>query len=151
MLLKMAISLILILDDGFPIIFQQKRIGKNNIHFWMYKFRTMIVEADESDASFLHLNPSNVLVTNIDNDHMETYGHDEERLKQTFIDFIHQIPFYNEVFLCIDDKNIKSIQKLIARPIITYGFSKKADYYPDRVVIKKNKSSFRVNSISKNR
>jgi UDP-N-acetylmuramate--alanine ligase len=74
---------------------QNARLGKS---------KYMIVEADESDASFLHLNPSNVLVTNIDNDHMETYGHDEERLKQTFIDFIHQIPFYNEVFLCIDDK-----------------------------------------------
>src|SRR6056300_2039771 len=119
---------------------QSARLGKS---------KYMIVEADESDASFLHLNPSNVLVTNIDNDHMETYGHDEERLKQTFVDFIHQIPFYNEVFLCIDDKNIKSIQKLIARPIITYGFSKKADYYPDQVVIKKNKSFFRVNSSQK--
>ena len=103
----------------------------------------ILVEADEFDRSFLHLNPSNVLVTNIDNDHMETYGHDEERLKQTFVDFIHQIPFYNEVFLCIDDKNIKSIQKLIARPIITYGFSKKADYYPDRVVIKKIGMNFK--------
>src|SRR5210317_2204120 len=119
---------------------QSARLGKS---------KYMIVEADESDASFLHLNPDNILLTNIDYDHMETYGYDEQRLKKTFLDFIHQIPFYNEVFLCIDDKNIKSIQKLIARPIITYGFSKKADYYPDQVVIKKNKSLFRVNSISK--
>lgn len=114
------------------------------------KSRLMLVEADESDASFLHLNPSNVLITNIDNDHMETYGDDEERLKQTFIDFIHQIPFYNSVFLCIEDKNVKTIIKHIARPIITYGFSKKADFYADEIKIEKNTSCFRVNSNQKN-
>jgi UDP-N-acetylmuramate--alanine ligase len=120
---------------------QSARLGKS---------KYMIVEADESDASFLHLNPHNVLLTNIDFDHMETYGYDEQRLKKTFLDFLHQIPFYNAVFVCIDDANIKSILKHIERPIITYGLNKKADFFADQIQIKKNLSSFRVNS-SKNK
>lgn len=114
---------------------QSARLGKSEI---------MIVEADESDASFLHLNPSHILVTNIDNDHMETYGNDEARLIQTFIDFIHQVPFYNDVFLCNDDKKIKSIIKRIARPVITFGLTKKSDIYADKIKIKGNSSVFRV-------
>ena len=73
------------------------RLGKGDV---------IVVEADESDASFLHLNPINTVVTNIDKDHLENYQGDFERMKQTYIDFIHQAPFYENIFLCIDDKNL---------------------------------------------
>ena len=85
-----------------------------------------VVEADESDASFLHINPINTVVTNIDHDHMETYQGDFDRLKNTFLDFIHQTPFYGTVFLCIDDENIKSILPKISRQVVTYGLSRNA-------------------------
>jgi len=85
-----------------------------------------VVEADESDASFLHLNPINTIVTNIDRDHMETYQGDFDRLKKTFLDFIHQTPFYGHVFLCLDDPNIKTILPFISRKIVTYGLHRNA-------------------------
>ena len=86
----------------------------------------MVVEADESDASFLHLNPINTVVTNIDKDHLENYQGNFETLKQTYIDFIHQAPFYENIFLCIDDKILKSVIPKILRPIVTYGTSPEA-------------------------
>lgn len=86
----------------------------------------IVVEADESDASFLNLLPVMAVVTNIDADHMETYGHDFERLKGAFIEFLHRMPFYGVAILCIDDEGVQSIIPTIARPIITYGFSENA-------------------------
>ncbi|MDQ5921752.1 MAG: UDP-N-acetylmuramate--alanine ligase [Pseudomonadota bacterium] len=83
----------------------------------------LVAEADESDASFLHLNPLIAVVTNIDLDHMDTYDHDEEKLKQTFIDFLHRLPFYGQAILCNEDERIKSILPLIKRPMITYGLT----------------------------
>lgn len=83
----------------------------------------LVAEADESDASFLHLNPLIAVVTNIDLDHMDTYDHDEEKLKQTFIDFLHRLPFYGQAILCNEDERIKSILPLIKRPVITYGLT----------------------------
>ena len=87
----------------------------------------IVVEADESDASFLNLSPVMEVITNIGADHMETYGHDFTRLKQAFIEFTHRLPFYGRVFLCIDDANVRDIQPFISKPITTYGFSEKAD------------------------
>ncbi len=81
----------------------------------------IVVEADESDASFLNLNPVMAVVTNIDADHMDTYGHDFARLKQAFVDFIHRMPFYGAAVLCIDDPGVRSIAPMISRPIVTYG------------------------------
>ncbi len=103
-----------------------------------------IVEADESDASFLHLNPINTVVTNIDYDHLETYEGDFERLKNTFIDFIHQTPFYGTVFMCIDDEHVKSIIPRISRQIITYGLSKNALIQAKKLKHQENKMSFWV-------
>lgn len=86
----------------------------------------IVVEADESDASFLCLQPVLAVVTNIDADHMETYGHDFGRLKQAFVDFVQHLPFYGMVMLCIDDANVSEIMPAIAKPITTYGLSDKA-------------------------
>ncbi len=79
----------------------------------------IVVEADESDASFLNLMPVLAVVTNIDADHMETYGHDFARLKQAFVDFLHRMPFYGSAILCGDDPGVRSIIPLVSRPVIT--------------------------------
>ncbi len=89
--------------------------------------RILIAEADESDASFLHLQPMVCIVTNIEADHMDTYGGDFETLKQTFIDFLHNLPFYGQAIVCIDDPVIRELIPRISRQVITYGFSEDAD------------------------
>ncbi len=81
----------------------------------------IVVEADESDASFLNLSPVLSVVTNIDADHMETYGHDYARLKSAFVDFLHRMPFYGAAILCTDDSGARSILPLVSRPVVTYG------------------------------
>jgi UDP-N-acetylmuramate--alanine ligase len=81
----------------------------------------IVVEADESDASFLNLLPVMAVVTNIDADHMETYGHDFERLKAAFVDFLHRMPFYGTAIVCADDAGVRCIVEKIARPVTTYG------------------------------
>ena len=86
----------------------------------------IVVEADESDASFLHLQPILAVITNIDADHMETYGHDFARLKQAFVDFVEHLPFYGRAILCIDDANVREILPRITKPVTTYGFSEDA-------------------------
>lgn len=86
----------------------------------------IVVEADESDASFLNLLPVMAIITNIDVDHMDTYGHDVKRLKAAFIEFIHRLPFYGSAVVCVDDANVREILPLISRPITTYGFSEDA-------------------------
>ncbi len=86
----------------------------------------IVVEADESDASFLYLQPALAVVTNIDADHMETYGHDFSRLRQAFLDFIQRLPFYGVAVLCVDDANVRSLLPLIAKPMVTYGLSEQA-------------------------
>ena len=83
----------------------------------------IVVEADESDASFLHLSPVIAVVTNIDNDHMETYGHDMARLRQAFVEFIARLPFYGRAVLCIDDQRVREILPLLSKPILAYGFA----------------------------
>ncbi|MDA1073941.1 MAG: UDP-N-acetylmuramate--L-alanine ligase [Proteobacteria bacterium] len=87
----------------------------------------LIAEADESDASFLHLQPMLAVITNIDRDHMSTYNNDFEKLKSTFVDFVHRLPFYGLAVLCIDDPNVREILPHLSRPVLTYGFSKDAD------------------------
>ena len=86
----------------------------------------IVVEADESDASFLNLLPIMAVVTNIDEDHMQTYGHDFEKLKNAFIEFLHRMPFYGAAVLCLDDPAVTSILPSVSRPITTYGLSEGA-------------------------
>jgi UDP-N-acetylmuramate--alanine ligase len=86
----------------------------------------IVVEADESDASFLHLLPVMAIVTNIDADHMETYQHDFARLKQAFVQFLQNLPFYGTAILCADDVHVREIMPFVSKPIVTYGFAKDA-------------------------
>jgi UDP-N-acetylmuramate--alanine ligase len=86
----------------------------------------IVVEADESDASFLNLLPVMAVVTNIDADHMDTYGHDFNRLKGAFIEFLHHMPFYGAAVLCTDDAAVRSILPEVSRPITSYGFNEEA-------------------------
>jgi UDP-N-acetylmuramate--alanine ligase len=96
--------------------------------------RYLVAEADESDASFLHLQPMTAIVTNIDADHMSTYGGDFEKLKQTYIDFLHNVPFYGLVVLCSDDEHVRAIMPSVNRPTITYGLNEGADYRAVNIV-----------------
>jgi len=89
--------------------------------------RYLVAEADESDASFLHLTPMVAVVTNVDADHMHTYGGDFGRLKQTFVEFLHNLPFYGTAILCVDDPTVRELMPRIGRRIITYGFADDAD------------------------
>ncbi|MFZ9137637.1 MAG: UDP-N-acetylmuramate--L-alanine ligase [Hylemonella sp.] len=86
----------------------------------------IVVEADESDASFLNLLPVLSIVTNIDADHMETYGHDFNRLKQAFVDFVHRMPFYGSAILCIDNAAVRDIVTEVSCPVTSYGFAEDA-------------------------
>lgn len=86
----------------------------------------IVVEADESDASFLNLLPVMAVVTNIDADHMDTYGHDFNRLKAAFVEFLHRMPFYGAAILCTDDAAVRSILPEVSRPITSYGFNEQA-------------------------
>jgi UDP-N-acetylmuramate--alanine ligase len=83
----------------------------------------IVVEADESDASFLHLLPVMAIVTNIDADHMETYQHDFARLKQAFVQFLQNLPFYGSAILCADDAHVREIMPFVSKPVVTYGFA----------------------------
>jgi UDP-N-acetylmuramate--alanine ligase len=87
----------------------------------------LVAEADESDASFLHLQPFLAVVTNIDADHMDTYGGDFNKLKQTFVDFLHNLPFYGLAILCVDDPVVREILPRVHKPVRTYGTSPDAD------------------------
>ena len=83
----------------------------------------LVAEADESDASFLNLTPVISVVTNIDEDHMDTYGHDFENLKSAFVDFLERLPFYGVAVLCLDDENVRSIRDRVTKPVIGYGLA----------------------------
>lgn len=90
--------------------------------------RYLIAEADESDASFLHLQPMATVITNIEADHMDTYQGDFEKLKATYLDFCHNLPFYGMAVICLDDPVLREISPAIGRTVVTYGFSEDADY-----------------------
>ena len=94
----------------------------------------LVAEADESDASFLFLSPVISVVTNIDADHMETYGHDFGRLKQAFVDFLHRLPFYGVAVLCLDDPNVREILPRVAKQVVTYGLAEGANIRAEDLV-----------------
>lgn len=93
----------------------------------------LVAEADESDASFLMLSPVISVVTNIDADHMDTYGHDFARLKQAFVDFLQRLPFYGVAVLCEDDPHVRSIMPLVSKQVVRYGFSESANIRAENV------------------
>jgi len=104
----------------------------------------IVVEADESDASFLNLLPVMAVVTNIDADHMETYGHDFGRLKQAFVEFLHKMPFYGTAIVCSDDAGVRSILDDIARPVTTYGLNEGAQVRAVDVQAQSGQMHFKV-------
>ncbi|CAB3777642.1 UDP-N-acetylmuramate--L-alanine ligase [Pararobbsia alpina] len=104
----------------------------------------IVAEADESDASFLNLFPVIEVITNIDADHMDTYGHDFARLKQAFIEFTHRLPFYGIAVLCVDDPSVREILPFVSKPIIRYGFAQDAQVRAIDVVAREGKMAFTV-------
>jgi UDP-N-acetylmuramate--alanine ligase len=106
--------------------------------------RYLVAEADESDASFLYLQPMMAVVTNIDADHLETYGGDFQRLTRTFLDFLHRLPFYGQAVLCYEDPTIRELLPEVAKPVTTYGFNAAADVYATDVRHLGTRSHFRV-------
>jgi UDP-N-acetylmuramate--alanine ligase len=112
------------LDPTFVIGGRLNSIGTNA---QLGKGSYLVAEADESDASFLYLQPMIAVVTNIDRDHMETYGGDFGRLKETFIEFLHHVPFYGLAVLCSDDPGVREVLPEISKPVKTYGFGPEAD------------------------
>jgi len=103
------------------------RLNSSATNAYLGQSDWLVAEADESDASFLFLQPVMSVVTNIDADHLSTYGGDFDKLKQTFLEFVHHLPFYGLAVLCIDDENIVELLPRITRPVITYGMSYQAD------------------------
>lgn len=104
----------------------------------------MVVEADESDASFLNLMPVMAVITNIDADHMETYGHDFARLRQAFVEFTHRLPFYGTAVVCVDDVHVREIVPFISKPLTTYGFHPDAQIRASQARAEGGRMSFLV-------
>ena len=108
----------------------------------------IVAEADESDASFLHLTPVMAVVTNIDADHMDTYEHSFDKLKTAFVDFVQQLPFWGMAVVCVDDTNIREILPRITKPVMTYGFSEEARVRAINVVADNGQMRFTVQRIN---
>ncbi|AOK28659.1 UDP-N-acetylmuramate--alanine ligase [Burkholderia singularis] len=104
----------------------------------------IVAEADESDASFLNLYPVIEVITNIDADHMDTYGHDFARLKQAFIEFTQRLPFYGSAVVCVDDPNVRQIIPLISRPVVRYGLAADAQVRAEQVEARDGRMHFTV-------
>jgi UDP-N-acetylmuramate--alanine ligase len=114
-------------EGGFdPTFVIGGRLNSAGAHARLGSGEFIVAEADESDASFLHLQPVIAVVTNIDADHMETYGHDFGRLKQAFVDFLQHLPFYGAAILCEDDRNLREIMPAVSKPIVRYGMAETA-------------------------
>jgi UDP-N-acetylmuramate--alanine ligase len=94
----------------------------------------LVAEADESDASFIHLQPMMAIVTNIDNDHLSTYGGDVDELRRSFLEFLHNLPFYGVAVMCIDDPGVQAIQPFLKRAALTYGLAENADVRAQNIV-----------------
>jgi UDP-N-acetylmuramate--alanine ligase len=103
------------------------RLNSARSHARLGSGRYLVAEADESDASFLHLKPVMAVLTNIDADHMETYGDDFSRLRRTFIEFLHHLPFYGLAVVCADDPVVRGLIDSLGRPVLTYGIEAPAD------------------------
>jgi UDP-N-acetylmuramate--alanine ligase len=120
------------------------RLNSAGVNARLGASRYLVAEADESDASFLYLQPMLAIVTNIDADHMETYQGDFNRLRDTFVEFLHHLPFYGLAVLCIDNEHVRDILPRVTRPVLTYGFSADADIRAHDVVQQQTRTRFRV-------
>ena len=129
------------MDPTFVIGGQLNAAG-SNARFGSGEY--LVAEADESDASFLHLTPQISVVTNIDQDHMETYGGDRDQLDRVFVEFIHRLPFYGLAVLCADDPGIQRIESRLQKPTISYGIDAPADYQAREIRFVGTRSFFTV-------
>ncbi len=120
------------------------KLNSSSVHARLGKSKYLVAEADESDASFLYLQPMMSVVTNIDADHLPTYGGDFSRLKQTFVEFLHHLPFYGLAVVCVDDEEVRSLLPEIARPIIRYGIDFDADVCASNIRYQGEKTVFDV-------
>jgi len=134
------------LDPTFVIGGQLNSIG-SNARLGSSKY--LVAEADESDASFLHLQPVMAILTNIDADHLETYMGDFDRLRDTFLEFLQRLPFYGLAVLCVDDKGVREIIPEMAKPFITYGVDRAADFTASDICFDRTHTSFKVSSPSR--
>jgi len=120
------------------------RLNSAGVHARLGAGRYLVAEADESDASFLYLQPVISVVTNIDADHMETYEGDFGQLRETFIEFLHHLPFYGLAVLCKEDPHVRDVLHDVTRPVLTYGFHDDADIYAHDVQQTGTKTAFKV-------
>jgi UDP-N-acetylmuramate--alanine ligase len=118
-----------ILDEGNldPTYVIGGKLNSSSVHARLGSSRYLVAEADESDASFLYLQPMIAIVTNVDADHLPTYHNDFERLREAFIEFLHHLPFYGLAVVCVDDEEVRNLLPKITRPIIRYGIEQDAD------------------------
>jgi UDP-N-acetylmuramate--alanine ligase len=119
-------------------------LNSSGAHARLGSGKYIVAEADESDASFLHLYPIISVITNIDADHLDTYGGDFANLRHNFVEFLHQLPFYGLAVLCIDDEGIRKILPDVTKPVVTYGIDFEADYNAELLRQEKAKTWFRV-------
>jgi UDP-N-acetylmuramate--alanine ligase len=129
------------LDPTFVIGGQLNSVGT---HAGLGTGEYLVAEADESDASFLYLNPVMAVVTNIDADHIRTYNSDFNELRQTFVNFLQQLPFYGFAVLCIDDPVVQAILPQLTKPMITYGLSTEANFCATNIQQKQGQTHFEV-------
>jgi UDP-N-acetylmuramate--alanine ligase len=120
------------------------RLNSAGTHARLGAGRYLVAEADESDASFLYLQPVMAVLTNIDADHMETYGGDFAKLRQTFLEFFHHLPFYGLAVLCVDDPVVREMLPEISKPVLTYGIDQPADVRASEIVQAQGRSHFKV-------
>jgi len=119
-------------------------LNSSGSHARLGSGKYIVAEADESDASFLHLYPIIAVITNIDADHLDTYAGDFVNLRNNFVEFLHQIPFYGLAVLCIDDEGVKKILSEVTKPVVTYGVDIEADYRAELLYQEKTKTWFNV-------
>jgi len=120
------------------------RLNSAGTHARLGGGRYLVAEADESDASFMHLQPMMAVVTNIDADHLATYGGDFSRLRQTFVEFLHHLPFYGLAILCLDDPEVRNILPEVTRPVTSYGLDPEADVHATDLRQRGSQTRFRV-------
>ena len=131
-----------------PTIVIGGRLNSLGANARLGKGEFLVAEADESDASFLYLQPVMAVVTNIDHDHMETYEHDFEKLKSAFVEFLEHLPFYGLAVLCADDPNVRAIMPRLSKPVLTYGYTQDADLRA--LDVKAADGKMRFTAVSKN-
>jgi len=119
-------------------------LNSSGVHARLGSGNYIVAEADESDASFLHLYPVIAVITNIDADHLEAYAGDFANLRHNFVEFLYQLPFYGLAVLCIDDEGVRKILPEVTKPVVTYGLDFEADYNAELIKQEKSKTWFKV-------